>query len=130
MKGDNSMKRSTFMLIAAIIGLLFGLGFILIPDTAMSIFGSTLDAHSRFMSRTFGSTLLGVAVTFWTTRNFKDLNEVIKGVLLGGFALGLIGFIVQIWDFISGVSNNIWITIIIYGFLSIGFGYYYFKKPV
>jgi hypothetical protein len=123
------MKRNTFILIAAIIAGLFGLGFLLIPDAVMDLYGTPLDTIARFLCRYFGSALLGVAVIFWTTRNAKSLDDFIQGGLLGGLILTVTGLIVAVWDGIVGVANNfIWINTVIYGLLAIGFGYYYFKK--
>ena len=123
------MKRSTFILIVAIIGLLFGLGFLVVPNMVMSLYGSKLDLTGEFVGRYFGSALLGLGVIFFTGRKANTLEEIVKSGLLGGFVLGVTGLIVAVWDGIAGTSNAfIWIDTVIYLFFTVGFGYFYFKK--
>lgn len=123
------MKRNVFMLIAGIIALIFGLGFLLIPDKVLALYGSKADTLALFMSRYFGSALLGVGVLLLAVRAGKTREDAILGGTLGLLTLTLTGLIVAIWDLIAGVSNNlVWLNIAVYGLLTIGFAYFYFKK--
>jgi hypothetical protein len=123
------MKRSTFILIAAIISILFGLGFLLVPATVMSLYGSKLDTLGTFIARYFGAALFGVGVIFFASRNATTFEEIAKAGLLGGLVLGVTGLVVAIWDGFAGVSNNfVWVNTAIYTFITLGFGYFYFKK--
>lgn len=123
------MKLRTYMIVAAIISALYGLGFLFIPNTLMSLYGVKLNEPGRFVASYFGSALLGVAVTWWRIKNVKTLYEVFRGVFLGGSVLGLTGLIVALLDAFTGPANSfIWINPVIYAFLTIGFVYFYFKK--
>jgi len=123
------MKRNVFMLIAGIIALIFGLGFLIIPSQALSLYGVNPDILASFMTRYFGSALVGVGILLLAVRKSETREAAIKGGTLGLLALTVTGLIVAIWDLIAGSSNNfIWVNIAVYGLLSIGFAYYYFKK--
>ena len=116
------MKIRTFMMIAAIIAFLFGLGFMIIPDTMMSLYGVAINTSERFVSRYLGSALFGISITWWTLRAVRTLNEAMIGVAFGATALSLTGFIIGVWDAISGTGNGVlWINPIIYILLSVGF---------
>lgn len=123
------MKRNVFMLIVAIVALIFGLAFLIIPVQALSLYGVKPDILASFMTRYFGSALVGVGILLLAVRMSETREAAIKGGTLGLLALTVTGLIVAIWDLIAGSSNNfIWVNIAVYGLLSIGFAYYYFKK--
>lgn len=123
------MKFRTYMLIAAIIAVLYGLGFLFIPNTVMGLYGVKLNDPGRFVALYFGSALMGIAVTWWRVRESKTMHDVREGVFLGGIVLSITGLVVALLDAITGPSNNfVWINPVIYAFLAVGFFYFYFKK--
>jgi hypothetical protein len=123
------MKFKIYMLIAAVLALLYGVGFLFAPTTVLGYYGVKLNEPGRFVALYFGSALLGTAVTWWRVREAKTLFEAREGVLLGGIVLSVTGLIVAFIDALTGPSNSVaWINPIIYGFLTIGFGYFYFKN--
>jgi hypothetical protein len=123
------MKFRTYMLIAAIIAVLYGLGFLFIPNTVMGLYGVKLNEPGRFVALYFGSALMGIAVTWWRVRESKTMHDVREGVFLGGIVLSITGLVVALLDAITGPSNNfVWINPVIYAFLAVGFFYFYFKK--
>lgn len=123
------MKFRTFTLIAAIIALLYGLGFLFIPTSVLGFYGVQLNEPGRFVALYFGSSLLGVAVTWWRIREAKTLHDAREGVFLGAIVLSFTGIIVSFVDALTGPSNSIaWMNPIIYGFLTLGFVYFYLKK--
>ena len=118
------MKVNTFVVIAAVLALLFGLAFFLIPAQFITIYGLKLDPLGQFMARYFGSALLGVAVLNWFAR-----NQVSRVTLVTDFVLSIAGLVVGFWQALSGLGNSlVWTTVIIYLVLTLGFGYYYFLK--
>ena len=117
------------MIIAAVVAALFGLGFMLIPDSVMSIFGVQINDSERFICRYLGSALFGIAVTWWVLRAVKTLDEALIGVAFGAATLSLTGFVIGLWDAISGTGNGlVWIIPVIYILLSIGFVYAYLSR--
>jgi len=125
------MKLKLFLLIAAILAAIFGLGFLLAPVLSLGMYGVDLSQNisGQFLGRYMGSAFLGLAVTWFMARGTKTFEELSRAGLLGGLVVGVTGLIVAIWDGIAGPANNfIWINTVIYLFLAVGFGYFYFKK--
>jgi len=125
------MKIKLFILIAGILGVIWGVGFLLVPVFALQAYGIDLsqDITGQFLCRYLGSAFLALSVTWLMARSAKTEDALNKAGLLGGLVLGVTGLIVAIWDGVAGVANNfIWINSVIYLFLAIGFGYFYFKK--
>lgn len=123
------MNRSTFMLIAAIIALLFGVGFLLIPAQMISMYGITLSVGGLFMCRYFGAALIGMGLLTWLSRKAKGDNEALRAIILGGFIFSLAGTVVALADVFTGEGTSVvWSSVVIYLVLAAGFGYYQFKK--
>jgi len=123
------MKLNTFMSIAALVAFLFGLAFLLVPVQTMSYYGVDLDISGQYIARYLGSAFLGIAAITWFGKNADSASTALRAILLGGFVLCATGFVASIFDVLYGPGNSlIWSTVAIYFFLSIGFGFYYFKK--
>jgi hypothetical protein len=123
------MKLNTFMSIAALVAFLFGLAFLLVPVQTMSYYGVDLDISGQYIARYLGSAFLGIAAITWFAKNADSGGMAFRAILLGGFVLCFTGFVASIFDVLYGPGNNlIWSTVAIYFLLSIGFGFYYFKK--
>lgn len=125
------MKQSLFVLIASIIAIIYGLAFLLVPVQFLTLYGLDLSQNhsAAFLARYCGSAFLGLAVTWLMARGGKSQQALLKVGLLGGLVIGITGLIVAVWDALTGTANQvIWINTVIYLFLGIGFGYYYFRK--
>ena len=123
------MKHSTFMVIAAVLALVFGLAFLLIPAQLLSLYGITLEADGQWIARCLGSAFVGTAVTTWLGKNAPQ-GDALNAILLGDFVLSVTGLIPAVLYAIYGSANAlIWSTTAIYLFLAVGFGYFRFVKP-
>lgn len=123
------MKIATFMAIAAVLALVFGLAFILAPAQLMSLYGVTLEAGGQWVGRYLGSAFIGIAVLTWLSRNAPQ-GEALRAVVLGLFILSITGLVVAVLDGLFGPGSGlVWSTVAIYLFLTLGFGYFQFIKP-
>ena len=123
------MKLKTLLVISSIVGLLFGLGFILAPAWTEASYGVNLDTGGQLLARFMGSAYLGLAVIFWMARNTTNL-ETRRILVVGGFVTMVLGLIVSLYDRFMGIENALaWSTVVIFLLLSIGFGYFSVLKP-
>ena len=122
------MKLNTFMVISAIVAFIFGLGFILAPVPVMSLYGVTLDASGEFLGRYMGASFIGLAFLAWETRN-AAASQMRRVVLIALFITTVLGFVVAVYDKFAGVGNAlVWLSVVIYLLLALGFGYFSFIK--
>jgi len=118
------MKLNTLMLITAVVAFVFGLGFTLFPLASIGLYGNTLEGAGVFIARYFGAALLGYAFLAWLNRNTAS-----KGVQAGFFAAMVLGFVIALYDAIAGTHNGlVWLNVVIYLLLALGFGYFSFMK--
>jgi len=120
------MKLNTFLAIGAVLAVIYGLGFLLVPAQTIGLYGITLDVNGLFVARYLGSAFLGVAVLTWMARSLTS-QEALRPIILGDFVISLTGLFVAVWDAFAGAGNALsWATVVIYLFLSLGFGYFQF----
>ena len=123
------MNLRTLMVINTVIAGLFGLAFVLIPWQVLSLYGVQPNPAINYVGELFGAALIGFAVLTWTARNSAESDArtaIVRALFIGD----AVGFIVALIAQLGAVVNNLgWSTVIIYLFLSVGFGYFYFKKP-
>jgi hypothetical protein len=123
------MKLKTLFIITAVITLVFGVGFLLFPEQAVSSYGVTLGEPGKWVGRYLGSAFVGLSVLTWSARNATQ-GDGLRAIVLGFFVLSVTGVIVAVMDTLYGEGNNlIWLNVAIYLFLSVGYGYFQFVKP-
>ena len=123
------MRLALFMTLAAVAALLFGLAFLLVPASLLSLYGITLDPSAQWVARYLGSAFLGIAALTWLGRAATS-GPGLRAILVGGFVVSITGLVVAIFDRLYGSGNMlVWSTVVIYLLLSLGFGYFVFLKP-
>jgi hypothetical protein len=122
------MKLSGFLVIKAIISLVFGIGFVLFPSAVMSMYGVALDASGNLVGQFAGAALIGIGLICWFARQADQsaLQSITQSLFIGD----TVGFIVALIGQLAGVMNALgWITVAIWLFLALGLGYYRFLAP-
>ena len=120
------MKVKFFFTAAAIVMLIFGIGFLVAAAWTMNLFGITLDAGGTMMTQLVGVTLLGFAAMNWMARNFAVAEDVHHLIIANFIANGL-GFVVTLWQKLSNDMGNgwSWLPIALYLVFALAFGYFY-----
>lgn len=122
------MKLSTLMVIKAIIVIIFGIGFVVIPAPILSLYGASLDPVGILMTRLFGAAFILLAVMLWQAKSDPG-SPALKAIVLGVFSGDTIGFVVALLGQLSGLFNALgWLNVVLYFLLALGFGYFSFKK--
>ena len=126
------MKLKTLMIINAIVAIVFGVVFVIIPSQVLSLYGpGTGDVMSvlNYMGQFFGASLIGFGLLTWTARNATD-SDARKAIVFALFVADGTGFIVALMGQLSNVLNQLgWSTVVIYLLLTFGWGYFQFSKP-
>ena len=99
------MKRSSFLLIAAIIPLLFGLVMMFVPDAMLSntlTSGAHLQTHAVTQWVGFGVFTIGLI-------NFLSRNDggstALKAIMIGNIVFHTLGVFFDIYDYSIGVMQ-------------------------
>jgi hypothetical protein len=118
------MKIKTMMTIKAIVVFFFGLGFIFVTKSLMSIYGMSTDIGGIVAGKLLGQMYLVISLLLWLCRNSTD--NITKSAFARGITIGdAVGTAVSLWAVLSGGMNWLgWSAVVIYLFFTIGFGYF------
>lgn len=123
------MRLSSLLLIAGLLGLLFGLGFLLVPGALLAAYGVTADPAVILMGRFFGAALVQLGLILSLARQVAEPAGQ-RGIVLGSFLGSAAGLIVALMGQVSGVVHALgWSTVLIYFLLLLGFGSFLVAKP-
>ncbi len=123
------MPLRTLLLLAGVIALVFGLGFLFLPRPMLALYGVPADPTIVLMSRFFGAALVQLGLVLYLIRDVGDPRTQ-RGVVIGSFIGSLAGLVValtgQFWNLVNEFG---WTSVAIYGLLTLGYGSYVFGRP-
>jgi hypothetical protein len=66
---EKIMKLNTLFVINAVVAVLFGLGFILIPSQLLSLYDVDMNEAGIYLARLLGAAFLDFAIISWLVRD-------------------------------------------------------------
>jgi NAD/NADP transhydrogenase beta subunit len=123
------MKLSNLMIINAIVALVYGIAFVLVPTTVLGLYGMTQGTSEALAGQFFGVTLIAIGLLTWFARKVTD-SDAQRAIILSLLISDVIGVIVAVMGTVSGVMNSFgWSAVVIYLLLALGYAYFQFFKP-
>ena len=114
------MKCATFLSATGIVGILFGLGFLLAPELAGPLYGLPTEPHTLMMDRYFGSALMCVGLLSWLARGVRD-DAALRAILQANAVGDVVGVILSAWAALTGLQNAMaWVSVALYGLFALG----------
>lgn len=95
--------RNLFV-VAAVLGVLFGIGFLAVPDVVVGLYGGRLDETGALMARLYGKALISLGVISWLVRDAGD-QLAGRAVATGAVVNFTAGSILSAFAFVTGISN-------------------------
>ncbi len=121
------MKLNTFLLIAAVVYGIFGLGRLLVSTQVFALQGLTVDATGQLMARTKGAALIGYAVIFWFARS-GAISPALRAILLGNVVYLILEIVLLVLGALpAGKIVASLPSLAVEILLLVGFVYYYVK---
>ncbi len=121
------MKLSGLFALSGVLGVLFGLEFLLIPEMALQQYGIPTEPHNLMQGRYFGSMLLAYGLIFWLLRSTRD-DATRRALLLVGVVGNLIALILSVWSRLNALQGMLaWLSVAIYVVLFLGSLYFLFR---
>lgn len=117
------MTVKTFFVIIAVLALVHGVGFVLVPEQVAAGYGMATSAPTLLMSRFFGAALVGLALIFWFAR--EGSADFTRSVFIATIVGNVLGLIVAVTGTSAGTLNAMgWFAAAIYLFGAAGSGYF------
>ena len=122
------MSLRTLFIITSVIAFVFGILFVSIPWFVYSLYGIESNPMLNYMGELFGAALIAIGLISWQSGKIKDVIA-LKVITLSFFIADAIGFLIALIGQLNNVVNALgWLTVVIYLFLSAGFGYFRFSQ--
>jgi hypothetical protein len=118
------MKLKYWMIAKAVVCLVFGVLFLVVPGPVMGLYDLKLDDVSTYFIRLLGSAFTVLAIFLWLMRGAESpANR--RSICVAVFVGDLIGFVVALLGQLGGVPNALgWVNVVLYLVLALGFGYF------
>ena len=122
------MKLRTFLIVAAIIALAYGLGLSLMPAFINTAYGLGTSTSEILLSRFFGAELVALGLVAWLSKDLTGAS--VRPIVIGSLVGDAIATIVALMGTLGGVMNSAgWSAVAINIILALGFAYFQFMAP-
>jgi len=125
------MNYKFLFVLNALVALVFGVGFLVVPNIVLQFFGvSEQYASTMWASRFYGSAMVALGLVLWFAKDVDESAQ--KGMgwaLLISMAIGLVVSIAASVSSKAVIRSNSWIPIVIYVLLGLGYAFMLFMKP-
>jgi len=122
------MNLRTFLIISALVALVYALGLILMPAFMATTYGLGTSASEQLLSRLFGVELLALGLIQWLAKDLPAAS--VRPIITGSLVANAVGVIVALMGTLGGVMNSLgWSAVAIYLLLGLGFAYFQFMAP-
>ena len=123
------MRLRTLLLVAGLLALIFGAGFLFIPQTLLPLYGLQSDPDTKIMSRFFGVALVNLGSALYLIRDVQEAPAQ-RALVVAGVIGSVAGLAVALAGQLGGVDNSMgWSTVVIYGALLLGYSSFLRSRP-
>ena len=123
------MKLKYWMTAKAIVEVIFGISWVLLPVTLGSLLGMTLNPGGALMAQLFGAAFIFSSIVLWLARNLTESDVAARAIIIAVVVSNTIGFIVTLIASLSGVWNALgWLPVALYLVFGLAFAYFLFFK--
>ena len=120
--------RTAFM-VDTILGLVFGIGFVVAPGALLSIFGIAYDVGTLYVGQLLGAAFIALTVIVWFARDSSD-TRLVRAVMMGLLVFDVIGVVVSVAAVLGGVMNELgWLVVAVLALPALGKLYLLLMKP-
>jgi hypothetical protein len=120
------VRRNIHLLltVAAVIGLVFGLGLLVAPAPLLRLYGLTTDASGLLLARLLGVEFIGYNIAAWVTRaaDPSPIGSAPRALVRAHLVSETIGALVSASAAVRGLGNPLlWTVPALYGMLAAAF---------
>ena len=126
------MSYKLLFVLSAILAVIIGLGFLIVPDRALPLLGTTEQYVSTLVAaRFFGFALFGMGLVLWFAKDVAD-EKAQKNLGIANLVISVIGLGLSLYGTMAGnavIRTNAWVPIVIFLLGALGYGFMLFLKP-
>jgi FtsH-binding integral membrane protein len=117
------MNTKLYLTIAAVVAILYALGFLLIPVQSSLFFSGFAEPRAVLYLRFCGAAVLAWGLIAWFARDFRDWDAV-RSVLIAAVVGLAVNIVINVWATLQGWLNaNAWGSTVVLVLLLLGGAY-------
>ena len=117
------MNTKLYLTIAAVVAILYALGFLLIPVQASLFFSGFAEPRAVLNLRFCGAAVLAWGLVLWFARDFRNWHAV-RGVLIASVVGLAVDIVINVWATLLGWLNaSAWGSTAVLALLLLGGAY-------
>ncbi|MDX1416174.1 MAG: hypothetical protein R3293_18395 [Candidatus Promineifilaceae bacterium] len=119
------MRFRNLLIVNAVLFLIFGLGFVFIPSTFLSLFGVNPASGTILAAQLYGGLLIGIGLLCWFSK--EGSRAAMQGMQISFMIAFAINMVIHAVGTVTGELNILgWSAVLIYLFLTAGYAYFFF----
>jgi hypothetical protein len=123
------MSYKVIFVINALIAIVFGIAFLVVPTIALKQFGVDEYASTKLVLQFFGTGLLTIGLLAWFAKNVTDAS-VQRGMGVAMLIGSLAGLVMAVIGVATGAVRILgWLAIVLYAVFVLGYGFLLFLRP-
>ncbi len=126
------MSYKVLFVLSAVVAVIFGLGFLIVPDRVLPLFGTTEQYITTiFAARFFGFSTFAFGLVLWFAKDVAD-PAAQKGLGIAMLVISVIGFALSIlgtMEVSKVIRANVWAPIALFALSGLGYAFMIFIKP-
>lgn len=122
------MNLRNFLLLSALVSLLFALGLLLGAPTVLALFKLKSGPSENLVAQLLGAALIVPALLSWFARDVTEPSSR-AAVIVPLFLFDAIGFVISLLGVLSKAAGQTgWVVVVLFLFFALGFGYFQFVR--
>ena len=126
------MSYKMLFVLSAIVAIIFGLGFLIVPDRVLPLLGTTEQyASTLFAARFFGFAAFGLGLMLWFAKDVTD-EKVQRSFGIANLVVSVVGLVLSLYATMAGnavLRTNVWVPIVLFLLGGLAYGFMIFIKP-
>jgi hypothetical protein len=117
-------KLRMLLTVNALVGILFGLILLLVPDLLLRLYGMNTDAAGLLLARILGVEFIGYGILGWILRKADPAPAAspARAIVQAHLISEALGTVVTGWAALSGLGNSLlWSVVAVYGLMAVCF---------
>jgi hypothetical protein len=127
------MSLRTVALVTGVIGILYGLGFLVVPAPILAVLGVQLPEAGLLVARLFGANLTALGVIDVLARNSLDTaarpENARNAIVSGNVISSALSALLALWGVVAGLTNELgWGNVVLAALIAVAWGYTGFAR--
>jgi hypothetical protein len=126
------MSYKILFILSSIVAVIFGLGFLIVPEQALPLLGTTEQYESTlFAARFFGFAMFGLGLVLFFAKDVAG-DTAQRNLGVANLVICVVGLVLSLYATMANnavLRTNVWVPIVLFLLGGLGYGFMVFLKP-